>query len=61
LVNDERVLVRRKIVSSLDLTALAARMEGVMYGFAMCGKKEMDLRGACLSISEDKVEQKTVK
>jgi len=51
-------LERLKMVSSLDRTALAALMMGVMNGFLSRGKKEIDLSGACLSASEDNVEQK---
>ena len=54
-------LVRLKMVSSLDRTALAALMTGVMNGFLSRGKKEIDLSGACLSTSEDNVEQKRVR
>ena len=54
-------LVRLKMVSSLDWTALAALMFGVMNGFFVSEEEGIDLSGACLSASEDKVEQKRVR
>ena len=43
------------MVSSLERTALAAIIAGVMNGFEIRGEREIDLRGACLSSSEDRV------
>ena len=40
---------------------MAERISGVMKGLEVRGKKDIDLRGACLSTREDKVVVKRVR